>query len=63
MKVIRCIVPHKWSEELQDFVQVPLDDADWWIIELNRRYAGSLITGEQLADLLEREGWGRVLTP
>ena len=47
---------------MQDYVRIPLDDADAWIIELNRRFAGSNVTGEQIADMLDREGWSGVLT-
>lgn len=63
VKVIRCIKAYKWSEELQDFVEIPLDAADSWIIEMNRRFAGTDITSVQLVDLLEREGWPAPLTP
>lgn len=57
--MIQRIVAFRWSEQKQDHVEIPLDDAEAWVIELVRRFVGSSITGEQLADLLDREGWDR----
>jgi len=60
--MIAGVREYKWSEVAQDFVAVPLDDSDDWVIEIARRYVGTSVTSEQLADLLNREGWSRVLT-
>ncbi len=61
-KVIASVRQSKWSDVLQDYIQVPLDDSDPWVIELARRFVGSSISTDQLADLLNREGWSTVLT-
>jgi hypothetical protein len=60
--MIASVREYKWSDMVQDFVLVPLDDADNWVIEIARRFVGSGITSEQLGDLLNKEGWTNILT-
>jgi len=61
-KLIASVREFKWSDEMQDHVAVPLDDSDPWVIEIARRFVGSNISSEQLGDLLNQQGWSRVLT-
>lgn len=48
------IVPQMWSNVLQDFVEIPLDDADPWLIEVARQVAGKDIGDQDFIVILNR---------
>lgn len=58
--MIQQIVQYEWSEEKLGYVKIPLDMADAWTIEVVRRYTGANVSAEQIADLLDRDGWSKV---
>ncbi len=62
---VRKVRLYGWSDVLQSYIPLPLDEADKWTIEVARRIAGRDITDEEykrvIADVMSTE-WDQDLS-
>lgn len=52
--MIQRIAAHVWNDSLEDFVEVPLDEAPAWIVQVARLVVGKDISDEELARISRR---------
>lgn len=49
--MIRHITATVWSDEKEDFIEVPLDDAPNWIVRLAQLTVGTNMSDEEVSSL------------
>jgi hypothetical protein len=54
--MITRVVPYVWDAKIDDYREIPLDDASPWIIEVARLLIGSNASHSQIRRALAREG-------